>query len=593
MSHTPLGEVCLSLGLMRAEDVEAVLARLRAGGRARFGEIAVDLGLLDDEGLARALAHQFRLNMVPPDRIARLSVAPEVLELLPTGLIRERLLVPTFLDEEKRVLSLLTSDPTDIPSLRAAQTAARAARLRLFVAPRSSMRDLVERLLPPDDPEASPLDRATVAVDAEAARGITVVFEPDAERAAALRRLDALEGGRSEIVGDPEQVSAFIEASKADRVFFRRAVLPEVEPYIPAWRRLRPLILICALDGFGPGRRTAIPYERTREFFFGLLAQLFADADGATEAHRTVELARAMAEQAALPTEHRDTIALAALFWGLAAASREERDDAAALEGAAALLRRAGSPYDVQGVFDALGPRVRGEAGPGDHPGAELLHTARVAARIAMEPGADPIAALGADAARHDGAALEALAAVLRRDGLREQVRGPAPDGHAEDAADDAVALRLARPARAAESGSAADVRTEPPPFEDGTDAPSFLGALRRVLGRPSAPPPAVTGRLSELSLVDLLQTLTLGGRTARVLVIGGAERGMVQVRDGRLVAATHGPRAGEAALHSLVATRDGRFEVRFEDDGVANLTGASEFLLLEAVRRRDEQRAR
>ena len=32
---------------------------------------------------------------------------------------------------------------------------------------------------------------------------------------------------------------------------------------------------------------------------------------------------------------------------------------------------------------------------------------------------------------------------------------------------------------------------------------------------------------------------------------------------------------------------------VTLDDDGIANLTGASEFLLLEAVRRRDEQRPR
>lgn len=594
MSHTPLGEVCLALGLMRAEDVDRVLARLREGGRARFGEIAMELGCLDDEGLARALAHQFRLNMVPPDRLGRLSVAPEVLELLPAGLIRERLLVPTFLDEEKRVLSLLTADPTDIPSLRAAQTAARAARLRLFVAPRVAMRALVERLLPPEDADDRPLDRATVPVDAEsAARGLTVVFEPDPERAAALRRLDAAEGGDAEIVGDPEQVSAFIEANKADRVFFRRAVLAEVEPYLAAWKRLRPLVYICALEGYGPARRMAIPYDRARDFYFGLLGQLLSDADGAAEARRTMELAREMADQAGLPAEQRDTIALAALFWGLAAAAGAGLDDAAALDGAATLLRGASPPYDVMDIFAALKPRVRGEASPGDHPGAELLYTARVAARAAVEPGADVIEALGADAARHDGAALTALAAVLRRDALRKQVSGeePPPERADDPPTPEGVAFRLARPTRPPEGVS--EPEAPPEPEEHTGDGPSLFGALRRVLGRRTGTPPAVVGRLSELSLVDLLQTLTLGGRTARVSVLGGAERGVVQVREGRLVAATHGPRLGEVALHSLVANRDGRFEVRFEDDGAANLNGASEFLLLEAVRRRDEQRAR
>ncbi|MDP2306872.1 MAG: hypothetical protein Q8P18_12685, partial [Pseudomonadota bacterium] len=426
MSHTPLGEVCLTLGLMRIEDVELVLARLREGGRARFGETAMELGLLDDLGLARALAQQFRLNMVPPERLARLSIAPEVLDLVPRGLARERLLLPTFLDEEKRVLSVLTADPTDIPSLRTAQTAARAARLRLFVAPRGAMRILVDRLLPPGDMDERSFDRVPADVDAEhRAAGLTVVFEPDPDRASALRRLDATEGGTSEIVGDPEQVSAFIEANQAERVFFRRAVLAEVEPYLVSWRRLRPMVQICALDGYGPGRRIGIPYERTRDFFFGLLGHLLIDADGPSgTGRRTAELARAMADHANLPTEQRDTVALAAMFTALGEGTDRagEQDEAAGIRWASDLLRVWSPPYEVQALFDALLPRVTGEAGPGGHMGAEVLYTARAAVRASLGPGDDPVAIFGGDATRHESAALQALAAVLRRQGLQAQV---------------------------------------------------------------------------------------------------------------------------------------------------------------------------
>lgn len=588
MSHTPLGEVCISLGLMRTEDVALALERLRESGRARFGEIAAELGFLDDAGLARALAHQFRLNMVPADRLARLSIAPDVVELLPAGLIRERLLVPTFLDEEKRVLSLLTPDPTDIPSLRAAQTAARAARLRLFVAPRGAMRELVERLLPPDELEARPLDRATaVAVEGAGERGITVVFEPDPEWAAALRRLEALEGGTTEIVGDPEQVSAFIEANRADRVFMRRALLPQVEPYIQAWRRVWPMVSVCALDGYGPGRRVAIPYAGTRDFLFGVLRQLLEDAVDGGVRMRAVELAGAMSEQAGLPPEQQDTVVLAAFFLGLAAASLEGDDEVAALEGAVALATRFSPPYEVVALLEALGPRMRGESSPGGHPGAEIVYTACAVARAAASEEADVVAVVGGEVARHDGAALAALAAVLRRDALRERVLGARSGDEAP--LGEGVSLRPARPDRPPSPGSEAPESVDEPTG----DTPSLIDALARVLGRRTAPRPAVVGRIADLSLVELVQTLTLGGRTARVSVVGGADRGTLQVREGKLVAAIHGSRVGEPALHSLVSVREGRFEVHFEDDGVVNLTGASEFLLLEALRRRDEQRAR
>ncbi|MES2642540.1 MAG: DUF4388 domain-containing protein [Myxococcota bacterium] len=640
MSHTPLGEVCLTLGLMRTEDVERVLARLREGGRARFGETAMELGLLDDLGLARALAHQFRLNMVPPERLARLSIAPEVLELVPRGLIRERLLLPTFLDEEKRVLSLLTADPTDIPSLRTAQTSARAARLRLFVAPRSAMRILVDRLLPPGEEDERPYERAPEVDGEHQARRLTVVFEPDPDRASALKRLDATEGGTSEIVGDPEQVSAFIEANQADRVFFRRAVLGEVEPYLASWRRLRPMVQICALDGYGPGRRVGIPYERTRDFFFGLLGHLLIDADGPSgTGRRTSELARAMADHANLPAEQRDTVALAAMFTALGEGTERagDQDEAAGIGWAADLLRVWSPPYDVQALFDALLPRVRGEAGPGGHMGAEVLYTARAAVRASLGPGDDPVAAFGGEATRHESGALQALAAVLRRRGLQEQVQAAegeggavvvvaseasafaeaaraelSAEGYTVATANDAPeALRLAQSLRAGAFVADATlaegldldaalraeatipvVRLEPvAPQGEASALPALLGALRKVLRRRPEAPPAVTGRLSDLPLVDLLQTLMHGGRTARIVVVGTADLGAVQVRDGRIVAATHGTRAGEPALQSLVAGREGRFEVRFEDAGLTNLAGTSEFLLLDALRRRDEVR--
>lgn len=432
MSHRPLGEVCLTLGLMRTEDVERVLARLREGGRARFGETAIELGVLSDLGLARALAHQFRLNMVPPERLVRLSIAPDVLDLLPRGLVRERLLLPTFLDEDKRVLSLLIVDPTDIPSLRAAQTAARAARLRLFVAPRSAMRDLVDRLLPPGIADTAPKGTAPLRVEPHhGAAGLTVVFEPDADRASALRRLDVAEAGTAEIVGDPEQVSAFIEANQADRVFYRREVHSEVEPYLASWRHLRPMVQICALDGYGPGHRIGISYERTRDFFFGLLGHLLVDADGPSRTgRRTVELARAMAGQANLPAEQRDTVALAAMFTALGDATvpTGEQDHTAGIVRASEMLGLWSPPYEVQALFDALLLRVRGEAGPGGHMGAELLYTARAAVRASLGPGDDAVAGFGGEAARHERAALEALTAVLQQEGTAVERPPPEPD---------------------------------------------------------------------------------------------------------------------------------------------------------------------
>jgi DNA-binding response OmpR family regulator len=675
MNHVPLGEVCVSLGLMSGDQVERVLARLRDAPndgplRARFGEIAASMGFLDDTGLARALAQQFRLNMVPADRIERLNVAPEVLGLLPRRLVRERMLVPTFLDAEKRVLSLLTVDPTDLPSLRLAQTAAQASRLRLFVAPRDAMRQLVERLLPAEAGEdASDAASATHASAVTAARqDLCLIVEPDPDTAAAIRRLDALEEGASEVVSDPEQVAPFLDHRRVTRVFFRRAVARSIEPYLGAWRRACPQLLACPVEGFGPASRSAVGWEQARDFFlalteFVLLAGETRQMDARARVRRTVRLARAVAEELDIVGEQRDAIAIAALFADLdqltvVSGMLDEVDEGRRFATAMTVLRQFDPPWDFDGLYRSLERRVAGEEGPGRDLAADVLYTARAAVQASVVDGGDPVAALGADVARHDAATLKALASVLKRQGLRQQVAAGGGGSSTVLVAEREASLLTALEARLGQAGfdvviaadgeqaaqmarnlqPAAILCNQRLPRKDGltllvelrreeatrhipiilfTDAASAsdvargleLGAedvlekpvnlavllvkLRRALARRSHTAVGISGRLSELSLPDLLQTLSLGGKTALLQITGVPEPGGIQVRDGQIVAAQHGRRTGEEAFYSLMLLEDGRFDVRFEDTGANNLYGQSEFLLLEALRRRDEGRAR
>jgi hypothetical protein len=102
---------------------------------------------------------------------------------------------------------------------------------------------------------------------------------------------------------------------------------------------------------------------------------------------------------------------LAALFADTADAEEGSEPDRFAR--AALLLGRFSPPYDVTALLGALSARVRGEQGPGSDPAAEVLYTARAAARAG--DATDPVEALAAEATRHDAATLRALAAVLGR----------------------------------------------------------------------------------------------------------------------------------------------------------------------------------
>ena len=117
MSRQPIGAILVELQLLEQDQVNTVLSALKERQRGRFGELAVEMGLVDDEGLARALAKQFRLAHLSNQQVDALEIDAHLLGLFPRSFLRKELLVPTFLDEERGTLSVLTADPTDVPSL--------------------------------------------------------------------------------------------------------------------------------------------------------------------------------------------------------------------------------------------------------------------------------------------------------------------------------------------------------------------------------------------------------------------------------------------------------------------------------------------
>lgn len=657
MGRAPIGEVCLELGLLSAEQIEGVVAAQAGRPGARFGDVAREMGLLDDERLARALAHQYRLNLVPEERLRRLSVSPEVLALLPAELVRRRRLLPTFHDPEKGVLTLVCADPTDIASLRAAQAAVQAARLRLFVAPAEALDRLLDRLLPASD---AALVARGAALPARPP-GVTVVFEPDAARARVLRELERLEGRGVEVISDPAEVASLLETTEVERLLHRVAVASLVEMHVQAWRRVRPALQVRGIESFGSGRRYGVPSRRTRDFLLGLLEfTLLAHGDRPIEARtrvrRTLGLVREMAVELDLPEEVRDAAVVAALFadleslaLGVLPTDTGEGTFASAL----ALVQPFAPPWDLVDLYTTLERRVAGLEGPTRNLAVEVLFTARAAVRAGLADGADAVEALGAEATRHDGRVLRALGTVLRR--RQRAPAGPLPPSAsvviaardlpgegaleaslarhglqlvmADNAEEARVLARGLRPAAVLvddalppEGGLGllvslvADESTRDVPVlllvdagdpravgramelgaEDVVERPVhpdiFLARVRRAMSRRAPAAAAIQGRLGELTLPDLLQVLTLGGRTALVQVATRQQAGAVQVRQGALVYASFGGVEGEEALDALVAVESGRFEVAFRDEGRSNLRGASEFLLLDALRRRDER---
>jgi len=103
-------------------------------------------------------------------------------------------------------------------------------------------------------------------------------------------------------------------------------------------------------------------------------------------------------------------------------------------------------------------------------------------------------------------------------------------------------------------------------------------------------------GDLGELALSDLVEMMSMGDKTGRLVLSDGGGRvaGELAFRDGLLVAASRGSLRGEKAFYALLDMREGTFDFdgdAYVDDESCNLRAGIQAasLLVEGMRRLDE----
>jgi hypothetical protein len=102
----------------------------------------------------------------------------------------------------------------------------------------------------------------------------------------------------------------------------------------------------------------------------------------------------------------------------------------------------------------------------------------------------------------------------------------------------------------------------------------------------------SLKGTLSELALSDLIEVISLGGKSGRLKIAGGGGEpaATLSFRDGRLINANVGALQGERALYAVLGLREGSFFFDTEaDPGEETLDLPTSSLLMEGMRRVDE----
>jgi CheY-like chemotaxis protein len=104
--------------------------------------------------------------------------------------------------------------------------------------------------------------------------------------------------------------------------------------------------------------------------------------------------------------------------------------------------------------------------------------------------------------------------------------------------------------------------------------------------------PGVIQGRLEEMSMIDLMQSLEMGQKSCRLIVKKGSESGELYFSGGQCRDAKSGEAEGDDAVYRVLLWTEGEFEIDFSAANASNRTTTTRNttgLLMEAMRLMDE----
>lgn len=204
-----LGDVLLRLGLIDHQRLAAALeARLATGAATPLSTVVVDLGLVGETDLARALAV---LHVLPLIELDAAAADPEAVRSVPRELA-ERLVAVPFAWRGAR-LAVAAADPGDPVELDALRTASGADGLDLHVAASSRIRAVLDAVW------GAPTAYAALPA------GTPDAQDPEAVQLVERLLIDAVHARASELVADPQRDGLHVRL-RVDGVLRHHMTLP-------------------------------------------------------------------------------------------------------------------------------------------------------------------------------------------------------------------------------------------------------------------------------------------------------------------------------------------------------------------------------
>lgn len=152
-----IGDILVADGILTPDQLDEALEKQREDpNSARLGTVVLELGMVSEHAVARALARQLRLPMV--DLVER-TPSPEAIEVVPRRLAERHDLLPLDVDPDEGILTVAMSDPTDVFALDDLRTSTGLRHVRVQVATESALDMATKRAYDADSAASKVVER--------------------------------------------------------------------------------------------------------------------------------------------------------------------------------------------------------------------------------------------------------------------------------------------------------------------------------------------------------------------------------------------------------------------------------------------------
>ena len=172
-------DVLLRDKLIRADQVDSVLTRVQRSGE-RAEEAVLELGMISEPELLKALAVHYKVNFVSVEKLAKVEVARGVRDLISQRFADKTGICPVLYDAKQNVLTVLTADPDDFEQIGEAQLVSGAREVKPLLARPAGVKAFIAKTYLADTLGFAVLERqAQISMNALSVSG----FESGAMRA--------------------------------------------------------------------------------------------------------------------------------------------------------------------------------------------------------------------------------------------------------------------------------------------------------------------------------------------------------------------------------------------------------------------------